>query len=217
MARVLRTQGYTVLEASDGHEALTLAQANGAKIQLLLTDVIMPGLSGKTLAEWLGQVNPGVRVLFISGYINNNAVVKQVLTGSARYAEAAMITEIPDGTFGIKKWYPVNEAFFAKSGQLGADESANVASWFGEDQIVFTPDPSSDWWEVLEGTYPIPRSFTITKDMMQQIQSLEQAAGPFSYATLQDDPVSIKHLAGDTFLPIIKVPGAVFNAIVKFT
>jgi PAS domain S-box-containing protein len=74
MARVLRTQGYTVLEAADGHEALTLAQANGAKIQLLLTDVIMPGLSGKTLAEWLGQVNPTVRVLFISGYINNNAV-----------------------------------------------------------------------------------------------------------------------------------------------
>ena len=74
MARVLRTQGYTVLEAADGHEALTLAQANGAKIQLLLTDVIMPGLSGKTLAEWLGQVNPAVRVLFISGYINNNAV-----------------------------------------------------------------------------------------------------------------------------------------------
>jgi PAS domain S-box-containing protein len=74
MARVLRTQGYTVLEAADGHEALTLAQANGAKIQLLLTDVIMPGLSGKTLAEWLGQVNPQVRVLFISGYINNNAV-----------------------------------------------------------------------------------------------------------------------------------------------
>jgi two-component system, cell cycle sensor histidine kinase and response regulator CckA len=74
MARVLRTQGYTVLEAADGHQALTLAQANGTKIQLLITDVIMPGLSGKTLAEWLGQVNPATRVLFISGYINNNAV-----------------------------------------------------------------------------------------------------------------------------------------------
>ncbi len=74
IARVLRTQGYTVLEAADGNEALTLAQANGAKIQLLITDVIMPGLSSKMLAEWLKQVNPGVRVLFISGYINNNAV-----------------------------------------------------------------------------------------------------------------------------------------------
>jgi PAS domain S-box-containing protein len=74
IARVLRAQGYTVLEAADGNEALTLAQANGAKIQLLITDVIMPGLSSKMLAEWLKQVNPDVRVLFISGYINNNAV-----------------------------------------------------------------------------------------------------------------------------------------------
>ena len=74
IARVLRTQGYTVLEAADGNEALALAQANGVKIQLLITDVIMPGLSSKMLAEWLKQVNPGVRVLFISGYINNNAV-----------------------------------------------------------------------------------------------------------------------------------------------
>jgi len=74
MARVLRMQGYTILEAADGNEALALAQANGSKIQLLVTDVIMPGLSGKMLAEWLSQVNPGVRVLFISGYINNSAV-----------------------------------------------------------------------------------------------------------------------------------------------
>jgi CheY-like chemotaxis protein len=74
IARVLRAQGYTVLEAADGNEALALAQANGVKIQLLVTDVIMPGLSSKMLAEWLKQVNPGVKVLFISGYINNNAV-----------------------------------------------------------------------------------------------------------------------------------------------
>jgi PAS domain S-box-containing protein len=74
IARVLRTEGYTVLEAADGNEALALAQANGVKIQLLITDVIMPGLSSKMLAEWLKQVNPAVRVLFISGYINNNAV-----------------------------------------------------------------------------------------------------------------------------------------------
>ena len=74
IGRVLRTQGYTILEAADGNEALALGQANGAKIQLLLTDVIMPGLSGKMLAEWITQVNPGVKVLFISGYINNAAV-----------------------------------------------------------------------------------------------------------------------------------------------
>jgi two-component system, cell cycle sensor histidine kinase and response regulator CckA len=74
MGRVLRMQGYNILEAADGNEALALAQANGPKIQLLVTDVIMPGLSGKMLAEWLTQVNPRVKILFISGYINNAAV-----------------------------------------------------------------------------------------------------------------------------------------------
>jgi len=74
MIQILRTQGYTVLEAADGNEALALAKANGARIQLLITDVIMPGLSGKMLAEWLGRENPAIRILFISGYINNNAV-----------------------------------------------------------------------------------------------------------------------------------------------
>ena len=62
----------------------------------------------------------------------------------------------------------------------------------------------------VEGTYPVPAAFNITKDMMGQLASLKQIAGPFSYATLQDDPVSVKHLAGDTFLPVIKVPGSVF-------
>jgi len=74
IARMLQAQGYTVLEAADGNEALALAKAHGPKIQLLVTDVIMPGLSGKMLAEWLGQERPMIRVLFISGHINNNAV-----------------------------------------------------------------------------------------------------------------------------------------------
>jgi len=150
-------------------------------------------------------------------WINANAIVKQVLTGSARYAEAAMITEIPDGTFGIKKWYPVAEAFFAQynaATPLGADESANVDFWFPPNQITFTPAFNPEWWEVVEGTYPVPAAFNITKDMMGQLQALKQIAGPYSYATLMDDPPSVKHLAGTTELPVIKVPGSVFQVFV---
>jgi hypothetical protein len=148
----------------------------------------------------------------VLGYLAKNNMVKQVMTGSSRYAESAMLTEIPDGTFGIKKWYPVSEAFFAKSTiPLGSDETANVAEWFPADQITFTPDPSPEWWEMLEGTYPVPQAFNITGDAMEQLRALKQAVGAFSYATMQDDPVSVKHLGGDTFLPIIKVPGAVFQ------
>ena len=153
----------------------------------------------------------------IPGYFTANNGFKEIIHGSARMAEAAAVTEIPDGTGGIEKWYPISEAFFAQGPSvLGGDETASLEDWFGPDDIVFTPDPSPDWWEVLEGTYPVPRAFTITKDAMQQIQSLQQVAGAFTYCVLVDDPVSIKHLAGDTFLPVLKVPAAVFRATVVF-
>src|SRR5208282_5961056 len=71
-----------------------------------------------------------------------------------------------------------------------------------------------EWWEVVEGTYPVPAAFNITKDMMGQLQALKQIAGPYSYATLQDDPPSVKHLAGTTELPVIKVPGSLFQVFV---
>jgi hypothetical protein len=148
----------------------------------------------------------------ILGWFNNNQMVQQVLTGSARYADAAMVTEIPDGTLGIKKWYPVADAFFASSTlPLGSDETANVNFWFPPNQITFTPAFNPEWWEVVEGTYPVPAAFNITKDMMGQLQALKQIAGPYSYATLQDDPPSVKHLAGTTELPVVKVPGSVFQ------
>lgn len=68
-ARVLRAQGYTVLEAGNGDEALAVAQRNTTTpIQLLLTDVVMPQMGGKQLAEQLTAQYPGVKVLFTSGY-----------------------------------------------------------------------------------------------------------------------------------------------------
>lgn len=65
---VLREQGYFVLAASHGHEALQLAQEHLQDIQLLLTDVIMPGMNGKDLARQLSQVRPDLKIIFMSGY-----------------------------------------------------------------------------------------------------------------------------------------------------
>jgi PAS domain S-box-containing protein len=70
-ARVLRQQGYTVLEAANGAEALRLARERGEPVHLLLTDVVMPGLSGEALAEQLIQIRPGLKVLFMSGYTDD--------------------------------------------------------------------------------------------------------------------------------------------------
>jgi two-component system cell cycle sensor histidine kinase/response regulator CckA len=69
--RTLQRQGYTVLEASNGQEALQLFTHHAGPIHLLLTDVVMPGLSGKALAEQLAKIQPNLRVLYMSGYTDN--------------------------------------------------------------------------------------------------------------------------------------------------
>jgi PAS domain S-box-containing protein len=66
--QVLNRQGYRVLTAARGPEALSLAQEYPQQIQLLLTDIVMPGMSGKALAEKLAQRHPGLKVIFMSGY-----------------------------------------------------------------------------------------------------------------------------------------------------
>jgi PAS domain S-box-containing protein len=78
-ARVLRGQGYTVLEAANGEEAMTIAQEPIIKeIHLLLTDVVMPQMGGKELVERFKLLYPGVKILFISGYADK-AIAHQAL------------------------------------------------------------------------------------------------------------------------------------------
>jgi len=64
----LRQHGYPVLEAFDGDEALSVVKQHLGQIDLLVTDVIMPGLNGKELSERLKELRPNLKVLFISGY-----------------------------------------------------------------------------------------------------------------------------------------------------
>jgi two-component system, cell cycle sensor histidine kinase and response regulator CckA len=64
----LRHQGYQVLVASDGDEALRVVQSHPGKIDLLLTDLMLPGFNGQTLAVRLRAMRPNLRVVFSSGY-----------------------------------------------------------------------------------------------------------------------------------------------------
>ena len=65
---LLNEQGYTILEAANGLEALNIARQSDRKIDLLLTDVVMPGLSGPQLADELASVHPEAKILYMSGY-----------------------------------------------------------------------------------------------------------------------------------------------------
>ena len=65
---ILEGNGYRVLEARHGEEAATLCRGHDGRIDLLLTDVVMPKLGGLELAERVARERPGVRILFMSGY-----------------------------------------------------------------------------------------------------------------------------------------------------
>jgi CheY-like chemotaxis protein len=69
--QVLKGRGYRVLEAGNGSDALLVAERYPASIHLLLTDVIMPGMTGKELAERLRPARPETKVLYMSGYTDD--------------------------------------------------------------------------------------------------------------------------------------------------
>lgn len=75
LARVLRSKGYTVLEAASGEEAQAIATDHDGPLHLLVCDVLMSGLSGPDLAERLAQARPELRMLMMSGDPNMESVL----------------------------------------------------------------------------------------------------------------------------------------------
>jgi signal transduction histidine kinase len=86
-ARVLRDLGYQVLEAADGAQALEVARAQERAPQLLLTDIVMPGMRGNLLAERLVDLLPGLKVLFMSGYTGSAQDVQGWLGGGGAFLQ----------------------------------------------------------------------------------------------------------------------------------
>ncbi len=145
-------------------------------------------------------------------FLNKNTTFKSLLTASSGFNAEFQQGEIPDGYMGLR-WKPAYQAFFVDSG-------GTTREWFPEDFVVFTPDVSPEWFETLEGSYSVPTDIGVVErgegSAVAALGNLADINGGFSYATMINDPVSIKQVSGDTFLPVLKVPAAIYIADTSF-
>jgi CheY-like chemotaxis protein len=87
IVEILGRQGYRVLEASHGDEALLIHEKQDGPIHLILVDVVMPGMSGSKLAKRLASLRPETKILYMSGYTDNAIVHHGVLARGVNYIQ----------------------------------------------------------------------------------------------------------------------------------
>jgi two-component system, cell cycle sensor histidine kinase and response regulator CckA len=85
--RVLRERGYKVIEAGNGMDAIRLAGEYAGEIHLVLTDVVMPGMSGSVLVSQMQAARPGIKALYVSGYTDNAIVHHGILDSEVAFLE----------------------------------------------------------------------------------------------------------------------------------
>ena len=90
----LEPLGYTIIEAANGEEALELYNRAATKIDLLLTDVVMPKMTGKKLAESLSRRHPDLKILYMSGYTDNVIVHQGVLDDNIEFINKPLVPSL---------------------------------------------------------------------------------------------------------------------------
>jgi CheY-like chemotaxis protein len=96
--RMLNQLGYTVIPAADGKQGIEIAKAHSGRIDLLLTDMVMPNMSGRQLAEMVKAIHPETAIVFMSGYTEDTVVHQGVLQPGVEFLSKPFSRESLAGT-----------------------------------------------------------------------------------------------------------------------
>ncbi len=160
-------------------------KATGYELEHAFYDDTVPGYIGRnTEAQAYLAREPAMRTI----YLQNNAV--------------------PNGFGGIKYWHPAGSMFFDYNG-------TNTKIGYA-DGVTFTPSYDPEWFEIMEGSYLVPTTVMpqMGADAATTLRSVEEMFGMFGYGRLTMDPATVVQYAGDTFLPVLKVPAAIYQSVV---
>jgi CheY-like chemotaxis protein len=93
LLEALQERGYSVLPAKDGEEAVRILKEGAPRPHLVITDVVMPGMSGKEMTEKAKALHPGLKILFLSGYTDNAIVHHGVLDPGVAFLQKPFATD----------------------------------------------------------------------------------------------------------------------------
>ena len=92
-SRILEKQGYRILVAANGREAMEIATREEGRIELVLTDIVMPGINGRALVEKLSGVRPSIKSLYMSGYTDDDIVRRGFIEPSRAFLQKPFTSE----------------------------------------------------------------------------------------------------------------------------
>lgn len=163
-------------------------------------------LTGKRMRYALYGIN-------VPSYINENDFTLDYLARNPPRNEQILDTaDMPSDLFGLT-WIPMAEGFWT-------DQNGTIQKTWGDDNVTFCPDPAEEglgeWWTIMQGSYDVPSSINIAGDGIAAFDNLVRKYGRFAYGQVSANPPTVMVYNGDTMMPVIKNPKAVFQAVVNF-
>lgn len=140
-------------------------------------------------------------------YLQKNTTLKEYFSRNSMFRDSIVQNNvIPNGTLGFN-WVPVQDHYYI-------DANSAVQSWFGDSFLCVIPAVEDSWYEFVEGGSQVPLGVASPSSSLETaMQNIMIANGLYSYVEQTINPMSTNLIMGDSFLPLIKVPGTVYRGV----